>query len=238
MFKNKQFSPWDAPLYDWSGVSDEEKLKNLDKLLDSNPVMNSRVKRNCGYNLAVLRELIKEEVEKIVENDVSKFPSEELFQQYLESKITQLLAEKHYIYCLNFPFDSSIQIYPKQFWWLASYFICRKKNNNSYSFHFFSEEFFHDEFYEIGNDNRRPSLVMECLSNKIFLMVPFTNRQGDGKLEMKNSQLPPRSRYAIYKFYFYAGCKMFKIGNTRNYKPFRLSNIDFEFIQEAIKKVP
>lgn len=231
------FSLWQAPALAWINVSPRDFDINLNRLVDTNPIIAAELPRNCGFSQAELRSRVFARALEIVARDFPRFTSDASFQLRLEFELTKYLAELHYSFLLRSKGGQERDLAPMQFWWLASYLICRKGNNGFFRFHFISEEFFHEEFYENGKGRCRPSLLIEEVGPETFMLVPFTNSPGDGKFVLGNSYLPERSKFAIYKFYFIASRRMFDIGRTRNRKPFSISPADFDQLKQKIRSI-
>ncbi len=231
---------WGARQLQWLNINYLEKMKNLDLLLDSNPVINPKIKSNtlnraCGINQSSLHDFVRRQVVWLVANPPDKYKTDREFQEALERSITGRLAEKHYAYYLGLPANSSFSIKPKEFWWIASYYVCRKerkdKKKTLFRFHFFNQTFFHNEFYGLPGARVHPAVVIECKSNNLFLMVPYSSERSSGSIKMSISRNPKIKSFAIYKFYFYttwAMCDGKRAGNKI------ISDVDFNKIVGAI----
>jgi hypothetical protein len=248
MFQNAQyFSSWGAQQYNWLNVApaDLEKnfKKNLDLLLNTNPlILSNQPLRQHGYTASFIRRRIKEIVaEKFIERVASYTDSNETFQEELEKFITAHLALSHYVFLRKIPANSRISVVPKKFWIPASYYICglvNENEKNTLKMHFIDEQFFHNEFYETGEGRKHPAIVIECLTNGRFLMVPFTTKDGDGKLKVSVTVSGSgEQQFAIYKFYFEVSEAMLDQAGTEDYKGRAISDDAFKLLVDEIKKL-
>lgn len=247
MFENtRNFSSWGAEPYNWldSASVDFEKnfIKNLDLLLNTNPILKESkpARSGCGDSRS-MRRRVRESVIQNSEEILSGCDTNEEIQQRLEKFITNYLAVSHYLFLLNCAPRGAVSIREKQFYFPASYCVCGFVLQDAARIrqaYFINEQFCHDEFYERGNGGRRhPAIVIERLPNGRFLMTPYTNRDGDGKLAMTvNVDGSDERQFAIYKFTFEVSEAMLDEPKAIDRKAMKISDEDFDSLIDKIKE--
>jgi len=244
--KAQQFSSWGVAPFNWLNVDPAELeknfVKNLNLLLNTNPIITqNKPPRQYGCEVSLMRKRVKESVEDRFVERIPSFGTNEELQNELEKFITNHLATSHYSFVKKLSANGKIGCVVRQFWFPASYYICGVGNEEgakTLKMWFIDEKFCHDEFYDVpGTARYHPAIVIECLENGLFLMVPFTHSDGDGKLKVKISGVGiSEEQFAIYKFYFEASKAMLDMSGTEDYKRRTISDDDFNLLVNEIKK--
>lgn len=246
---------WDARPFRWLKTTPVEFEANLRSLVDENPLIASNGRlRPCGRSGRELRSDLWNSIATFaIDNfrSLQSYQSDQAVQDKLEREITKHLAERHYEFVLGSPLSSHTPVILRQFWWVASFYACRKETVGATSrlvMHFLDSiydgrSFFGYEFYDL--DKRRHScIVAKIIGSKIpgqsrYLMVPFSHsadRKGGNIKVVVRERYGREGKFAQCKSFFYVNGAML----GRDYTdPLGMSipEADFKSIVQAVDRL-
>lgn len=236
---------WGAPRLQWLNTTEVQLNQNLEKLLDSNPIISSKQTNRTTGNKN-LREWVKNKIltEFIRFHLKAKtYSSDNLFQQKLETLITELLAKSHYLFMLRQAPRQNFNVIEKQFWFPASYYVCGWKMEEGtlkyFKMHFSERNFFNKEFYDFGAGSRHPALVIKCFSQNFFCLIPFSNEIEYGgqykRMVVQFRDGNEEYQNAIYGYHFKASASM--LNGKKDLKGMKILDTDFNSIVNEVKQI-
>ncbi len=231
----KAFDSWPAgDVLDWLGNSGNDYCRNFDrnlqKVLGSNPILSGTMSthRPLFSGSGVPRQLIIAALGKRKAEFEKASTNAEVHRAVLRA-VTEQLAHLHYMYVSSQVPSLGFAAQLGEFWFPATYFV--RGFRPLFQFYFITEEGFHAEFYDRPPKSPHPAIIVECLANGRFSMMPFTHSFGNGRMlapVTESNGNCDHSAWAVFDFLFAVSSSMLDKIGTRDSYGRSISDSDFK----------